>query len=371
MADTEDDALKQAIAGTELEIFSDAAGQDLPSEDGGDRSVEEMGTGLEGQREGDDDETGDGVVAAAAADGDGDDAAKDEEVDGDAEAADGEKDRDPKTGQFKVKTEETGDGKEKSATADETGTTRPPNARVPVGELITERKATKVALDRVKALEDQLAAKDTDIAAINRRLDDIAAGRTQPPQQQTTQQAPAKKDIFEDPDGFTAELEERVERKFTQRYVAADLKRTHDAKPELFEPAYKALTSLDRADPAARATVKKIWDSPTPGDDLIRWHTEQETLRDVAGDPAAYRERIATEERAKLAKDPEFLKSVAAAMRGDAAQVGDDGKPRTVVRMPRSLNGASGGQSSGAGRGAPVTIDNSDRGVFEDVMSGR
>ena len=55
-----DSILKDAIIGTEKEVFSEAFGKDdLTLDETGDRSIEGMGDGLEGQHEPDDEEDAD------------------------------------------------------------------------------------------------------------------------------------------------------------------------------------------------------------------------------------------------------------------------------------------------------------------------
>src|SRR5581483_3221866 len=101
--------------------------------------------------------------------------------------------------------------------------------------------------------------------------------------------------------------------------------------------------------------------SPNPGEALVSWHKRSATLAEVGDDPAAYRERVAKETREALLKDPEFRKQLLADMRGEAG-VGDDGRPRTQVRLPKSLNGAQ-GSNVGAGRIDPNASDSSEQGI--------
>lgn len=366
MANEMDDILKDAIANTETEIFSEAVGVDLPSTEGGsgDRSVEEMGEGLEGQHEPDE---GQNVEAAGEGETDGDGDGKE----AGADEGDGAE-RDPKTGQFKAKTEgeQSGDGEKPKPGEQADGK---PKTRVPLSDLTTERKARQAAEARVKELETARTADQTkaqnDFAALNRRLDDILAGRQAQPAPTTDAAAPEEIDIFENPKGFIANLESRFERQFTQKFVAADLARTHDQHGEKFEKAFAAITSLDKSDPQARAQVGRIWASATPGRDLMTWFAKQEVQRVVGDDPDAYAKRIETETRDKLAKDPEFRKQVLADLQAEASGTapGGEGKPRTTTRMPRSLNTAAGGQSGGNGR--VPTGDGSDRGVFADAFA--
>lgn len=364
----EDDLLKDAIAGTENEIFSEAVGKELPSTEGGlgDRSAEEMGSGLEGNHEPDDTEE---VEAKGEGEDDGEAEAGDEAGEGD-EGKTGE--RDPKTGQFVAKAEDDAKGKKAGEGEPKPGdqSDGKSKTRVPLTELTSERKARQAAEARVKELEegraaDQKKAQD-EFAALNRRLDDILAGRQAPAAKTDAPEAPAKKDIFEDPDAFIADLENKFEQRLAQKFVAADLARTHKAHGDKFEKAFTAITALDKNDPQARAQVQKIWNSATPGDDLLAWHARQEVLRIAGDDPEAYAAKVKAATREELVKDPEFRKQLLKELQAEASGTLDgEGKPRTTTRLPRSLNSAAGGQS-----GARATAgDGSDRGVFQDAFA--
>jgi hypothetical protein len=121
------------------------------------------------------------------------------------------------------------------------------------------------------------------------------------------------------------------------------------------------LTSLNPGDPMARAVVQRIWDAPNPGKSLMRWYGEQKILRESAGDPAAYRQRVARE----IMSDPEFRRQILSDMRGEATRA-DGGRPRTSTRLPKSLNGASGSGSMHASN--PDLYDGSDKSIFAFAM---
>src|SRR6185312_14049692 len=143
----EDRMLKDAISNTESELFRGATDLAEPQEgdEAGDRTPEEMGDGLEGQIEDSKEDSED----------------SDDDTDTDPEEAEPEAEetaeRDEK-GQFKAK-------EEKSEVKDE-----PPKGRVPVAELLNERKARQAAEERATAAETKAAA---DLAALNARLDNI------------------------------------------------------------------------------------------------------------------------------------------------------------------------------------------------------
>lgn len=353
---TEDDLLREAMDGTEREIFSEATGKDAPSTEGGpgDRSVEEMGTGLEGQLEADADGEG-GEVAAG---------------EGEQPAGEVEQPRDPKTGEFVAKP----DGDKPPAKAGEAEKPVDPKARVPLSELMGERKTRQGLETRLAETEAARVAERNEaqqaIKQLNDRIDLVLKGQ-QPKPPTPAADAPQEPDIFADPDAFLSRRDAALEQKFQRRFVEGDMRRAHRAQPEVFEKAYAALTSLNQTDAADRLQVQKIFNSPTPGDDMIDWYNEREALRVIGKDPTAYAAKVKADALAEIKADPEFRKTLLAELRGAASppapgqQQAPTGGAPPVFRMPRSLNGASGGQSGGA---AGDQGDNSDRGVFEDAF---
>jgi len=98
----------------------------------------------------------------------------------------------------------------------------------------------------------------------------------------------------------------------------------------------------------------------------VTWHRNQETLREVGNDPAAFKERIAKETRESLVKDPEFRKQLLADLRKEAGASDDgNGKPKSEFKLPRSLNGALGGTSRETV--AASESDDSQNGIFESA----
>lgn len=359
MADTENDLLAAAIGNTENEIFNEAVGKDPQTELGEpvDRSVEEMGGGLEGQNEPGETE--------GEADGTEGEVAEGTEGEG-GEGVDLE--RDPKTGQFVAKPE----GEPQKTQQTEPGK---PKHNVPISELMNERKTRQGLETQLKAEKDardadRKAAQD-EMGRMNARLDALITGRPQPNQQQTLQQpvSPAKKDIFEDPEGFVADLRKDIEQDVTKRFVAADISRAHEEHGDKFEKAYQAITEQAKSDPAVRLVIQQAWNSMAPARAIMKWHEKQEAIKtyEGLGDPAKLRETIEAEMRDRLAKDPEYRKSILGdAQPAPGTQTGGDA-PRTITRLPKSLNGAAGGQSAPSG-GGKFSGDDSERGVFEDAF---
>jgi hypothetical protein len=347
----EDKMLKEAISNTEAELFRGATDLADPQESDGeaDRSQEEMGDGLEGQvdKSDEDDET-DGEKA------DG------EEAEGDEPEAEGdEAERDDK-GQFKAKEPEV--AKEEQ-----------PKGRVPVAELLTERKARQAAEDALKTeRESSKAALD----AMNARLDNILLS------QQRTQEKPAepvkseKPDQFAEPEKWEQWLRNDISQAFNRQRIESSLADAHDQHGDEFVKAYQNLIGIniknaaDRSvqvnlnDPVVMAATERIRNSPNPGRAVMQWNAQQQVLREVGPDPAKYRETIEKQAREKLMADPEFRKEVFAKLKGEASGA-NGGPPRNVVRIPKSLSDVAGGSS--ANRHDGQNLSDSDADVFADT----
>ena len=302
---SEDDVIAGAIADTEQEIFDEALGQPEDDNDG-DTSLEEIDDDVPGEEE------------------EGDDTEPDN-PDDEASAASEE---DESTQQEPEREEQLGP--------------------VPSARLRDETR-------RREAIEQELATARAQLAAYQ-VAQQQAQQRSQPQHEQ-----PAEPDLFSDPVAWAANEREKNMREFTARHVNASLADAHEQHGDEFTAAYKTLTSLNRSDPIARATVQRVWDAPNPGKALMRWYGEQTILREAGGDPTAYRQKVARE----IMSDPEFRKQILEDMRGEATR-GDNGRPRTSTRLPKSLNGASGGGSVRASD--PELYNNSEDSVFSYAM---
>ena len=153
----------------------------------------------------------------------------------------------------------------------------------------------------------------------------------------------------------------------------------HEAHGEEFVKAYEDLTGInpvtqqvvrqiDKNDPVIKAEVARVLNAPNPGRALMTRYRQQAAMREIGADPTKFSERVRTETREALMKDPEFRKEVLASLRAEAAQ-GDNGRPRNVTRFPKSLTDVSGGQS--AQNINPSDYDNSEEGVFDSVWATR
>jgi hypothetical protein len=98
---------------------------------------------------------------------------------------------------------------------------------------------------------------------------------------------------------------------------------------------------MHRGDPNARAAWEQAMQSAHPYDVITRWHLNNETMKEVGGDIAAYRKRILEEAKA----DPDYQRQVIEASKGNAQHVA---RPvtSTVPKIPSLGNvGAGGGDA--------------------------
>jgi hypothetical protein len=343
----DDDILRDAIIGTEKEIAASAFGDDDGSalDESGDRSLESMGDGLEGQHEPEDEEDDD---AEDPDDGNDDDAHPSEEPENpdEVEAA----------------------GKEKPVDK----TQQEPQGRVPAGRLREEAEGKRAAIAERDALKAQLDAEKAERLALNAKVDALLAlQKAHAPQPTPQPEKPKAPDLFEDPNAFAEHINRGVQERFDafmkqqrDQQVNASIESARTRHGQAFEDAFGALKGLDYKNPENVQLVRRMEASPNPGDAIVSWHKRNVAAREVGDDLDAYKARIAEDTRKALMADPEFRKELLGSLRGDA-MIGDQGRPRTVTRLPQSLTRAAGGNS----RGNDTDIDGSDAAIAASAWS--
>jgi hypothetical protein len=313
----DDDILRDAIIGTEKEIFSEGFGKDeLTQDPTGDRSLEAMGDGLEGQVEPEEDDD-----AEDPDDGSDDDAHPSEEPEN-PDAVEAKEKTEPKTGEV-IPPE--------------------PQGRVPAGRLREEAERARAAIAERDTLKTQLDAEKAERLALNAKVDALLALQKAPAQQQTTQpEKPKVPDLFEDPNAFAEHINKGVQAQFESfqraqrdREVNASITEARTRHGQVFSDAWKALESQPKS-PETVELVRRMEASPNPGEAIVSWHKRNVAAREVGDDLDAYKERLAEETRKALISDPEFRKEFMASLRGEA-ESGDRGQSRSVVRLPGSL----------------------------------
>lgn len=367
MARNDNNALRNAVAATDAELFASALDNEAAvHDDTNDRSLEQQDDGLEGKVEDLDDET---EVETKA---DADEAEAEVKIDEKADTADdkGPK-QDPKTGKF-VK-----------ADGEDAETAKPDKGLVPPAILRESKDKQRAAEERATTAETKLAESDRRFAELNGKFDlvlrQLEESRKPPAEKKETPQRPDK---FADPDGYDKWVEDTIARAvgevkreaqetqdaYTRRVINMNLAATHEAHGEKFEKAYQTILADAPNNPETRVAIQRIWSSDNPGAELMKWHRNRETLQEVGGDPAAYRKKIADETRAALLADPEFRKEIVASLRAEAGGNNGTGTPRHVTRVPGktipSLNGASGS----AQLHDPTFDDDSDESAFKYAL---
>lgn len=395
-----DEVLKEAIAGTEREIFDESVGANPDHTDtSNDRRVEEMGTGLEGQHENDaDNEDGEVEAKADGEDGDGE-KTDDEEAEGkDGEKGDDESKRDPKTGQFKAKDgdkTEGADGKDKTQQSEESQEqgTQGKQERIPLKAHIEERKARQDAereRDELRTrLETTQTTHQTEMQAVNQRLDNlmvaISQGKTvnngQVDGDKTGEPSLAEL-LIENPDAYhqriVADVSSTMQKQFVGSNIAAAVEDDEDGS---FKKAYDAFIDPSRkSDPQHVATVRQVYQSGNPAGRIVKWFKGEQDRQALSKESLEERdERIRRETADKLDSDPEFRKKYRPGKSGQQREQQAEGGgqqetqqsgARHVTKLPKSLNGASGGQNGGGGN--PVfNSGGRDKDIFNDVMSDK
>jgi len=337
-----------AIIETEKEIAGSPWGDEETEafDPSGDRSLEEIGEGLEGQHDAGDELGGDD-------DGEGD--GEDETTGTTAPepvAAKPDLKPEPKAGQTEPAQE--------------------PRGMVPSAKLREANERARLAETR---LEELARLQNEKLELALREINELKRAPRVEPQQRTEPVVPVKEpDIFEDPQGFVSSLKQtfqgeiaKVTQAVRQQSVALSFELAHVKHQDAFPKAMEAINRLDVNNPDDRATVQRIYNSPNPGEALVGWHRRNETLARVGNDPAAYEERIRTETRQALMSDPEFRKEMIASLRQDAV-TGDNGTARTTTRLPRSLARAA-GSNVGSQRVAHGYSDDSDQAVADSVWN--
>lgn len=359
------DAISEAIAETEKEIAGDAWDIEETSalDETGDRALESMGGGLEGQHEADADddssEEHDGGEASEEADGEDEDG--DGEEAGEAEGGEGEAE---------------GEAAEAAAQA-QAREQEQRGGRVPSGKLREEaekrrRIEEQLEAERAARAEDHKAFEtlQTQVQTLTQLLSGQQRQQPQQPAKEEPKATPEVPDIFENPKGFVEHILGAVQQAVAP--VRQDVRKTavetsfalaHATHKDTFAKAFEAINGLDPQNPDDRATVQRIYNSPNPGEELVRWHKRSTALARFGDDPDAAEARIREETRQALLKDPEFRKQLIADLRQEAA-TGENGAPRTTTRLPKSIARA-GGSNIGVERMDHSAQDNSEQSVAD------
>jgi hypothetical protein len=206
-----------------------------------------------------------------------------------------------------------------------------------------ERVVHTVPLSEHLSTRERAQAAERERDDLRRRLD--AFDREKAEAAKPKRERP---DLITDPDAAYGYIEEQingrgqsVEQMLQSRILDMTFADQDEADPEKFG---KAFAALRQANADGDPVVARIKNAPNPGKALMRWHSQNEALREVGGDIAGYRK--------KLISDPEFRKEYQAAMEAEAAaqRGGGQGRSSNVTDLP-SLNRVTGAGNDRGGDG--------------------
>jgi len=257
-----------------------------------------------------------------------------------------------------------------------------PEGRVPSGRL---REQTDRADRAETALRSANEERERERADFNRRFDEmngrfttlvtaLQGGQRPSPSAPPEVRPQGPPDIFENPQGFTEYQDRqrqsdmsRVEQMFANMRFQNSMDIARAMHKDKFEAAWESVNKLSADKPDELAAARHIYNAPNPGAELMKWHARNETLRIVGDDPVKYRETVSSEIRDALMKDPDFRKQLLDDLRAEATGETPSRPQRSITRLPKSLNGAT-GQSHQKGRDPLVAdTDDSDTAVFNSA----
>lgn len=223
--------------------------------------------------------------------------------------------------------------------------------QIPSWRLREEREARAEAQ---KALEAERAERTRLAAEFSQMQRQLAELRKPAPKPED------EPDPLLDPQGFREHMRRELQEQLMTERRESSLRFAHSKHGDKFSEAYaEAQQAMARGDRALQARMQA---SPDPGETLIQWHQEQKTMKEVGGDPAAYRAKLLDE----ALKDPAYLAKAIAAANAQAGGSPNNGA-RPAVKLPPSLSGAA---RADAHETNPSDLDVSDEGLFRHATSG-
>lgn len=224
---------------------------------------------------------------------------------------------------------------------------------VPSWRLREEREARAEAQKALEAEKANTARLSAEFSQMQRQLAELRKPEPKKPEDEP--------DPLLDPQGFREHMRRELQEQLLSDRRESSLRYAHRTHGDKFSEAYaEASQAMARGDRALQARMQA---SPDPGETLVQWHQEQKTMKEVGGDPAAYRAKLLDE----ALKDPAYLaKAIAAANAaagGQAPAIRVPGKP---IISP-SLSGAA---RADAHETNPSDLDVSDDGIWRHATSG-
>lgn len=254
-----------------------------------------------------------------------------------------------------------------AATEPPEGQDEPPGAAPSAAQEQPKPALPREALGLLKELQEERFARQE----AQRKAEEYQRAvenfqRQQQAAQRAEQQKPAEPpDQFADPAGYNnywLQREQQLVQTLQERARMEKLEESLDDAAEqhgkAFEEAYQAV--LSARDPAL---VAKLTASPRrAGKAIMEWHRQQEVLRTVGNDPAAYRAKLQDE----LLNDQAFVAKVIERVRAQPGQPAPQSRPQNVTRLPPSMN-----RVAAAAPAAEGDEDGSEEAIFAEAERPR
>lgn len=216
---------------------------------------------------------------------------------------------------------------------------------IPTWRLREEAEAKREALKRAEAAEAERSQYQAELRAMQQRLATLEKPAVQ-------EEVP---DPLLDPAGYRAHFDRQLNERLMNQQREFDLRLAQRAHGKVFDQAYaEAQQAIASGDQQLAAMMQQ---SSSPGETLVQWFKQRQTVREVGDDPNAWLERK-LEERLN---DPAFL---AKAMERARTKAGQTAAASPAVNLPPSLTSIS---SVGA-HVDPDDGDNSDAAVFRQAL---
>jgi hypothetical protein len=224
--------------------------------------------------------------------------------------------------------------------------------QAPVGEVAaqTETEPKEPPPHRFREVSERARAAEARAQQLEQLLLQMSQGRQL---EQPKAEPPAKREIWDDPDGWVDERIGTVNEKLAQ-FVEMNSRRNaeRDHGTEKVSAAFSALDGAIVRGELDGATVKQqLAQSMDPYGDIMKWHAKHSVMSEIGDDPAAYEKKII--ER-YLASQQQAQPATPAQQTGGS-----------VIKLPPSLNRAT----SAASNSAPGTGELSDAALFNQATS--
>lgn len=252
--------------------------------------------------------------------------------------------RDPETGRFtaKEKTEEP------EPKADVPEAKDDDHGQVPSWRLREINEEKRAAQARAEAAERASLELKSRLDMLERQFQ-----QRQAPVEQKQEEI----DPLIDPNGFRKSVHESLSQQLREFQLNTNLQLASVKHGETFEKAYNALIAEGQS--GNRQLVHQLTNQSNPGEAIVKWYRNQQVLKEVGDDPAAYKNKLLED----ALNDQAFIAKVIEKVRGGSPAQAQ--RPNNVTQLPPSLSRATGSRS---GSSIEDDTDNSDASVFQYAM---